>query len=115
MFRALAAARPLCRRAMSRRSTGDAVNLQASARALRIRLTADELSYLRTSLDASADGAVQRAELEAAGRAALETQWQRDVVLRAVEPARTPLDRLGKRAVDALDYFGTARTRAAAL
>ena len=99
-------ARPVLRRCSTRKVC--TVSLKETAQALRVRLTHDELTLLHTTLDVSADGILERTELELAGKTELERQWTRDVLLKSIEQPRTALDRLGTKMVGVLDVLGTA-------
>jgi hypothetical protein len=97
----------LARRAASSTSNA-AANLEATATAMNVRLTAEEMATLHDELDVDRDGVLQNSELEASWRKTLDERLCRDVLLRAIERPKSKLDQLGSRLIDALDYMGTA-------
>jgi len=85
------------------------VDLEHIAAQHRVRLTPKEQDCLRQQLDRNKDGLVSVAELQTAGKQALEQTWTRELLLGAIEKPTTAGERLGlQRVLQCLDYGGTA-------
>lgn len=73
-----------------------------------VRLTKTELMCLRNQLDMNKDGLVSVAEVQKAGKKALEQRWTRELCLSVVERPQSNVEQFGARLLSYLDYFGTA-------
>lgn len=92
----------------TQRIKANEVNVEQLANNLGARLTKSEVKSLRNMLDSNKDGTVSMAELQKAGKTALEKQWTRELCLQVVEQPTTKSLQTASKLLAVLDYGGTA-------